>query len=79
MADRILRYYYRWGYITRVRIKFMPDPITGKKPPGRAPYLYRIAEKGLRWLDKAEALMARGFPPRPGKYTIPEEGGGIIG
>jgi hypothetical protein len=56
----------------------MPDPITGKKPPGREPYLYRIAEKGLRWLDKAEALMARGFPPRPGRYKLPEEGS-IIG
>jgi hypothetical protein len=49
-------------------------PHHGEKAPGRAPYLYRIAEKGLRWLDKAEALMARGFPPRPGKYKLPEEG-----
>ncbi len=69
-AAQRLKCYYGWGYLEREK-KSCKDAATGKV---RKMYLYRLAEKGTGWLDKVEALVAKGYEPRPGRYKLPDDG-----
>ena len=70
--QELLERYERWGILDSAPLRER-DSITKKFRRGPLTKYFFLTDKGKKKLAEMETLEAKGFPPRPGRFKLPEK------